>query len=116
MATGWTTADISGPAFYNVNRTQSTNSATISFNTSESATTRVVYNTSPLMFNEGDINSSGFGPIGGSTVNGTAGLSTSHSITVSGLQSNTTYYYTVIATDASGNISIVGPNNTLHTN
>lgn len=116
MATGWTTADISGPAFFNVTKSLSSNSATISFNTNESATARVVYNTTPLMFNEGDINSNGFAAIGGFAVNGTAGLSTSHSITVSGLQSNTTYYYTVIATDAAGNVSVVGPNNTLHTN
>ncbi len=114
MTTGWTMADISGPAFYNVLRTQTSNSATISFNTNESVTARVVYSNTPLMFNEGDINSLGFGPIGGSTVSST-GLSTSHSITVPGLTTNTTYYYTVIATDASGNVSVIGPNNSFRT-
>ncbi|MEZ0208897.1 MAG: hypothetical protein ACAH17_01825, partial [Candidatus Paceibacterota bacterium] len=64
---------------------------------------------------EGDISSNGFGALTGNTVSSTAGLNTSHSITIPSLQSNTTYYYTVIATDAAGNVSLVGPNNSFRT-
>jgi len=113
---GWTTSDISGPGFYNVNVAKSVNSMTFTFNTNESSNARVVYHTSPLMFNEGDINSNGFGSIGGATVNSSNGLSTSHTITLSSLQGNTTYYYTVIVTDATGNVSVWGPNTALRTN
>lgn len=112
---GWTTADISGPLFYNVVQTPSSNSETLTFYTDESTNARVVYNTSPLMFNEGDINSNGFGPIGGSSISSSSGMNTSHTIFIPNLQSGTTYYYTIIATDAKGNASVVGPNNTFHT-
>lgn len=113
---GWTTADISGPAFYNVTRSQTNTSATFTFITNENTNARVVYNTSPLMFNEGDINSNGFGAIGGLSTNSYNSMATSHTVTLTNLQPNTTYYYTVIATDATGNVSVIGPNNNFRTN
>lgn len=113
---GWTTADSSGPGFYNVSRSVATTQTTFNFNTNENTMARVVYSTNPLMFNEGDMNSNGFGPIGGSVVNSVNSMSTSHSITIPNLSSNTLYYYTIIATDATGNVSIVGPNNAFRTN
>jgi peptidoglycan hydrolase-like protein with peptidoglycan-binding domain len=116
MMGGTTSTDMSGPSFYNAIQSKTNTTATFNFNTNESATARVVYNTSPLMFNEGDMNSNGFGPIGGASVTSANGMSTSHSITVPNLQPNTTYYYTVIATDAAGNVSVWGPNNALRTN
>jgi chitodextrinase len=67
------------------------------------------------MFNEGDVNSVGFGPIGGTSVSSSSGANTTHSITIPNLQSGTTYYYTVIATDANGNVSVIGPNSIFHT-
>jgi Putative peptidoglycan binding domain len=115
---GWTLTsfDVSGPAFYNVTRGQNVNSATFTFNTNENTMARVVYSTSQLRFNEGDINSNGFGAIGGLSANSISAMSTSHSITIPNLQANTLYYYTIIASDSAGNISVVGPNNTLRTN
>lgn len=113
---GWTTADISGPAFYNVSRADSNTSSTFTFVTSENTIARVVYNTSPLMFNEGDINSNGFGSLGGMSVNSFSNMGTAHTVTLSNLQPNTVYYYTIIATDVHGNVSVVGPNNALRTN
>ncbi len=110
------TGDVSGPAFYNATQTQNSNSATFTFNTNENTMARVVYNTSPVMFNEGDINSNGFGPIGGYSASSVNGMSSSHSITIPGLQSNTNYYYTVIATDAAGNASVWGTNTAFRTN
>jgi peptidoglycan hydrolase-like protein with peptidoglycan-binding domain len=117
---GWSgsvsTSDISGPTFYNINRSQSANSATFTFTTNENTSARVVYNTVPMMFNEGDVNSNGFAAIGGYASNSYSNLSMSHSITMNNLLPNTVYYYTVIATDTMGNVSVVGPNNAFRTN
>ena len=115
---GWslTTADVSGPAFYSVARSQTNTSATFSFFTNENTMAKVVYSTSPLMFNEGDINGNGFGPIGGLGVNSASGMASSHTLTLSNLLPNTVYYYTIIANDVSGNASVVGPNNAFRTN
>lgn len=115
---GWnmSTTDTSGPAFSNIFQSQTNLSANVTFNTDEVTTARVVYYTTPLMFNEGDINSMGFGPIGGLSTYSTSGSSKSHTVTLLNLQPNTVYYYTVIATDASGNVSVWGPNNTMRTN
>lgn len=104
------------PMIFNLNRSQTSNSVTFTFNTDESSTARVVYNSVPLMFNEGDINSIGFSAVGGLAVNSSSGMSTSHSVTISSLNANTTYYFTVIATDSSGNVSVWGPNNAIRTN
>lgn len=114
-AGGWVTADISGPVFSNINVTRASNAGTITFNTNEAVTARVVYSPAPIMFNEGDINGTGFAPLGGTSVTSTSGLSTYHSITLPSLNSGTTYYYTVIATDAAGNVSVIGPNNSFNT-
>ncbi len=122
-AGGWTgstptapTSNLKAAAFYNIAMSQGNTSTTFTFNTDETTTARVVYSTYRLQFNEGDINSNGFGPIGGSVVNSPNSYSQSHSITVSGLQANTIYYYTVIATDANGNASIIEPNAAYRTN
>lgn len=115
-AGGWVTVDVAGPAFYNVNQMVGSNSRTFSFNTTENKTARIVYYTNLLMFNEGDINSNGFGPIGGYSVASPNGMSSTHTITLPNLQSNTVYYYTIIATDAAGNVSVFGPNNSFRSN
>lgn len=112
---GWTTSDMSGPAFSSVSLNKNNTSATLTFNTNENTRASVVYHTSPLMFNEGDINSNGFGAIGGFTATSNANPTTFHSVTVPNLQPNTLYYYTVIATDLAGNASVVGPNNRFRT-
>jgi peptidoglycan hydrolase-like protein with peptidoglycan-binding domain len=115
---GWSSTPVTtggAPLFYNVSQTQSSNSATFTFNTNQPTTAYVVYSQTPLMFNEGDINGVGFGPIGGSSVIDVSGQNSSHSITVPSLQSNTTYYYTVFATNAAGQVSVYGPNNSFHT-
>jgi peptidoglycan hydrolase-like protein with peptidoglycan-binding domain len=117
---GWngvsTGSDVSGPGFSNIYQSQNSNSATFSFNTDELTTARVAYYTSPLMFTEGDITSAGFGPIGGLSTYSPNGSSRSHSVTITNLSSNSIYYYTIIVTDAAGNVSVWGPNNALRTN
>jgi peptidoglycan hydrolase-like protein with peptidoglycan-binding domain len=115
-AGGWTGSDMSGPAFSNVSRNDNGTSATFTFNTNENTIARVVFNTSPLMFNEGDINSNGFGAIGGYSANSYSNMTNAHSVTITNLQRGTVYYYTIIATDAAGNVSVVGPNDAFRTN
>lgn len=112
---GWVMADISGPIFSNINVTRASNSGTIAFNSNEAVTARVVYDTTPVLFNEGALDGSGFGPRSGTLLPSSTGLSTFHSIMIPNLNSGTTYYYTVIATDAAGNVSVIGPNNSFHT-
>ena len=107
--------DNMAPLFSNVFESQTNTSATFTFTTNENSMARVVYSTNPVMFNEGDINGNGFSAIGGTVVNSSNSMSTSHSIMVPNLQPSTTYYYTVIVTDAAGNISVWGPNNTFRT-
>jgi peptidoglycan hydrolase-like protein with peptidoglycan-binding domain len=116
---GWpnmSSSDASGPSIYSVNQSVTNNSATFGWYTNENATAKIAYNTSPLIINEGDINSVGFGAINGYNVTNDNIARTSQQVTLSGLQPNTTYYYMIISTDASGNISVVGPNNTFRTN
>ena len=86
--------DNTPPTINNVNITNITsNSATITWTTNESATGRVYYGTSS---NANQYNSS------------SNSWNTSHSIQISGLNANTTYYFRVQATDSSGNMGEAG--------
>lgn len=106
------TSDISGPWIYSISQIIAPNSATFSWNTNESATGKVFYNTAPLLFNEGDINSVGFGTTNGLTALNDNLARLSQQVTIQNLQTNTLYYYTIVATDLAGNVSIWNPNGT----
>lgn len=67
----------------------STNSCTITWETDEPATSQVHYGTTPGSY-----------PLASSP---DGSLVTSHSVLITGLQANTTYYYVVVSTDTSGN-------------
>lgn len=77
---------------------------------------RMYYSTSPLQMNEGDINSVGFAVTTGQLASYDGIARSYQSASLTGLQSNTTYYYVIVATDLSGNVSVIGPNNTFRTN
>lgn len=111
-STGGNTSDTIAPSIYNLAINNGTNSSTITFNTNENTVARVVYGTGPISFSETE---STFAPLSGLVASDGGGLSTSHSINIPSLQGNTLYYYTIIATDQAGNISVWGPNNTLRT-
>jgi peptidoglycan hydrolase-like protein with peptidoglycan-binding domain len=113
---GWTTSDASGPAIYSVTQSSNNNSITLGWNTDEIAIARVFYGTNPIMMNEGDINSVGFGSTNGFVANNNGLARTSQQVTVSNLQPNTQYYYVVVATDPKGNVSLWNPNTTMRTN
>ena len=115
IAGGVASSDVSGPSLSTPNVSLGSNAVTLSWTTNENATARVFYDTTPIQFNEGDINSVGFGQRTGMLASADSNLRTSHSVLVSGLTPNTTYYYTVVATDANGNVSVSSPNSTFRT-
>ncbi|MBI2611074.1 fibronectin type III domain-containing protein [Candidatus Kaiserbacteria bacterium] len=101
-------ADVSAPFIFGVSAATSSNSATISFATNESARGQVYYAPNGLTLTEAA--GPGFTPIvGGTAVMTDAALKTSHAVTITGLASSTTYFYTVQAVDASGNLSVTWP-------
>ncbi len=77
---------------------------------------RMYYSTFPLQMNEGDLNSNGFAVTSGQLGSYDNVARNSQSSYISGLQPNTTYYYTIVGTDLAGNASVIGPNNTFRTN
>ena len=107
-----------GPAIYMPYLPVITNTtATFTWLTNnEAALGRVYYSTSPLQMNEGDINSVGFAVITGQSGSYDNVARSQQSSVLSSLQPNTSYYYTIVATDLGGNVSVIGPNNTFRTN
>lgn len=83
--------DISAPRMFPATVSVTTNSATITWTTSEAANSRVMYGTSwPFLFSTAPSVSGGYG--------------TSPSVTLTGLSPNTTYFYVRESTDVSGNV------------
>lgn len=97
--------DVYGSTIYNRSVQTSTNSATINWTATGYNSGKVFYSTSPI----GAISAIGqfTAPIfiGGTNVS-TAYANNGQSVTLSNLQSNTTYYYIIQVTDASGNVSV----------
>lgn len=111
-------ANATGPVVFMQYAPQTT-STSATFNwatTNEVASGRLYYSTSPLQMNEGNINSNGFAVTSGQLASYDGIARQAQSAIIAGLQPNTTYYYTIVATDANGNVSVVGPNNTFRTN
>ncbi len=87
-----TGADVWAPTIYPESLSTGTNSATISWTTSDAARSRVMYGTSwPFLYALAPSVSS-------------AGYNATSNITLNGLQSRTTYYYVLESIDGSGNI------------
>jgi peptidoglycan hydrolase-like protein with peptidoglycan-binding domain len=103
------------PTFYSVNKSISNNSATFSWVTDENVNAKVFYNTYPITVNEGDINSLGFVATNGYTVTSSNAIGLSQQVILSNLQPNTTYYYMLVSTDMSGNVSVFDANGTFRT-
>lgn len=112
---GSTTGDVSAPYISGVTVNPSSAGATVTWFTNEPSTDRLYYDTTPIRFFEGDINSDGFLVLSGQSASVSADMATSHSGMISGLVPNTTYYYLIVSKDAAGNVSISLPGATFRT-
>lgn len=91
---GWsftTVADTTAPTVSNISSLVNNTSAIVTWNTNESATSRVDF----------DLSSSTY-----SNSSSSLSYETTHTITLNGLTNNTTYYFRVRSVDASGNETI----------
>jgi len=96
------------PVLSNPTVTVGSTSATFYWTTNEATVGHVYWSTGPLTMNEAT------GPRQTPYVSGTlavdsGNLQTIHSVTVSNLQPNTTYYYLVRSVDSAGNMSMIWP-------
>lgn len=98
--------DVASPFISNLAVSPTSGSAQISWITNESATAKIYYGTFPLMVSEGDITGSGLAVLNGNLGANDNFLSVSKNFVLSNLSPNTLYYYTIVATDASGNVSM----------
>jgi peptidoglycan hydrolase-like protein with peptidoglycan-binding domain len=88
--------------------------ATISWSTNEPTQGQLYWGLSPIQADEAT------GPnqmpyISGALAVDAGGLQTNHTVTVSNLQTNTTYYYLIRAIDGEGGITIMWPSQSFHT-
>lgn len=102
-------ASIIGP----LSITTTSTGALINWNTTENTNAIVYYSTTPFVMTEASANTSI--TISGSSLLVHSDLRSTHSANLTGLQSNTTYYYIVYVRDGAGNESITWPS-TLRTN
>src|SRR3989344_1861422 len=97
--------DVYAPTIHNISVQKTNNSATFNWTTTESARGKVYYSTSPFGMSEAIGNFTSPSITGGATVMA-LNMQSSQNVAVSGLQSNTTYYYIIEVADASGNVSV----------
>ncbi|MCE9643633.1 peptidoglycan-binding protein [Candidatus Parcubacteria bacterium] len=105
------TGDIDAPLFLTANVFMSSTTATASWNTSEAATGRIYYSTSPLTYTE----TNGLPIVSGNVVATDSINRTAQSVALSNLSPNTTYYFMFVVSDQSGNVSVTWPS-TFRTN
>lgn len=103
MANGMGRSDVYAPTISNSNVNVFSNSATVSWNTSEQTRGLVYWSDVPLNVYEYPHSVT----VSGSIALTDSSLRSSQSIVIPNLQSNKTYYYFIQSTDASGNVSVV---------
>ena len=69
-----------------------------------------------MVINEGDIDSTGFSLRAGQIAGNDGIARSAQQVTLNGLTSNTLYYYIIVSTDTTGNVSVSNVNNTFRTN
>ena len=112
---GWSQNDTLAPIMYQSSISIGRNMVTFNWSVNENSVAKVYYDTKPVVINEGDINSVGFGIVSGSAASDDNVARTTQQVVITGLQANTTYYYMLVSKDASGNVSISSVNNTFST-
>jgi len=97
--------DVRAATIFNVSVARSNNSAIVSFNTDEAVRGSVYYSSSLLTINESlhDVSINGNVTMTDNT------LRTKQDVNITGLSSNTTYYYVIYTKDPSGNVQITWP-------
>ena len=85
----------------------STGGATINWSTNEVTRAMVYYSTTPFQLREAESEFTRPLIVGGLRTSQTSSLQNNQSISISGLQSNTMYYYIIEASDADGNFSYI---------
>lgn len=99
--------DVNSPMIANIGTQTSSVTAIINWTTNEQAGSKVFYGTSPIIMVE---TSKAFTePSISGNLASSSGLVTSHSVTIAGLQKNTTYNYVIETIDSSGNVSVTLP-------
>lgn len=102
---GVTSGSTIAPIITSVNVNANNSSATLNWTTNESTKGVVYYSTSPLTIYE-NLHSV---TVSGNTAMTDTLLRTSQNLSLSNLQTNTTYYYLIHTTDQDGNVSITWP-------
>jgi peptidoglycan hydrolase-like protein with peptidoglycan-binding domain len=101
--------DVGGPAMSNLSLQTNRNGVTVSLATDELAQSQMFYDTQPLRLAEATKHAEQ--PyVSGIYTADNANVRNAHSLTVSGLQPNTIYYYLTRTVDRSGNVSMTMPN------
>ncbi len=101
--------DISAPSAANPTLQANRTSATLNWSTNELARGQVYYDTAPIQSSEASGHAQQAYVSGTSAPNNTD-VRNSQSVTIQGLQPNTTYYYLTRAIDNSGNVSMTNAN------
>ncbi len=95
----------SAPLISNVGISTNSNNAVVSWMTNESAKGQVYYSTSPLTTYEHPNSVD----VSGNIARTDSNYRNFQGVSLSGLQSNTTYYYLIYSTDQQGNVSVTWP-------
>ena len=102
--------DISAPIINtNVGLQRSNTSATITWSANEFARGKIYYSTTPLQLAEAVGSFTEPSIMGGALNMQSLTAQTNQSIILPNLQPSTTYYYMIVATDLSGNVSVLWP-------
>lgn len=100
-----TSSPLAAPSISKPAVAASRNSAILSWTTNENARAVVYYSSTPLTTYERD----NAVDVSGLTASADSAFHTSHSVTLTGLNPNTVYYYLVYVTDEQGNVSVTWP-------
>lgn len=96
------------PRLSNPNIQVTNTTVTFTWTTNEPTQGQIYWDSAPIRTDEAtDTNQNPY--VGGNLALDAGGLQTNHSVTVSNLQANTTYYYLVRGIDSVGNMSMIWP-------
>lgn len=97
------------PTIYSISVSTSNTSAIVNWTTDENTTAKVYYSATPFQLAEATSNFTRPTIVGGTQTPKTTSMQRSQSITLTNLQTHTTYYYIIEALDADGNVSYTWP-------